>query len=229
MSPPSDFAELLVDGHRILPALLADLEAARREIHFAMFLFFRDPIGDEVANTLLAAARRGGAVRVLLNVSKTQMGDPFSTGEKEMMKHDPHVHHDATDVGPLCARLRAGGVEVLDTNIDYDREIVAADARLRSIAAQIRDTIAVDDLHIDHRKLIVIDGRVAYCGGANVGAQYLFHTPFDPGQEAHAEGEALRKADHEEPWWKWHDSLTRFEGPVVTELDRHFRERWILD
>jgi cardiolipin synthase len=35
--------------------------------------------------------------------------------------------------------------------------------------------------------------------------------------------------DHPEPWWKWHDSLTRFEGPVVAELDRHFRERWILD
>jgi cardiolipin synthase len=229
MAPGDDHAELLVDGQRILPPLLADLESAEREIHFSMFLFFRDPIGDEVGDALIRAARRGVAVRVLLNVSKTRMGDPFSTGEKEMMKHDPHVHHDATDVEPLCERLRQGGVQVVDTNIDYDREIPTADPRLRSIAAQIRAAIAVDDLHIDHRKVIVVDGRVAYCGGANVGAQYLFHAPFDPHQEAHAEGEALKKADHPEPWWKWHDSLTRFEGPVARAIDRHFRERWILD
>jgi len=228
-TPTEDLAELLVDGHRILPPLLADLDAAERDIHLAIFLFFRDPIGDEVADALIRAARRGVAVRVLLNVSKTQMGDPFSTGEKEMMRHDPHVHHDATDIEPLCERLREGGVEVVDTNIDYDREIPGVNPRLRSVAAQIRGAIAVDDLHIDHRKLIVIDGRVAYCGGANVGAQYLFHAPFDPRQEAHQEAEALKRADHPEPWWKWHDSLTRFEGPIAPAIDRHFRERWILD
>jgi cardiolipin synthase len=228
-APSGDFAELLVDGHRILPPLLEDLEAAQRSIHLSIFLFFRDPIGDEVADALLRATGRGVPVRVLLNVSKTRMGDPFSTGEKEMMRHDPHVHHDATDVGPLCERLRAGGVEVIDTNIDYDRKVVTSDPRLVSIAAQIRDTIAVDDLHIDHRKLIVIDGRIAYCGGANLGAQYLFHTAFDPRREAHAEGEARKQSGQPEPWWKWHDSLTRFEGPIARAIDRHFRERWILD
>jgi phosphatidylserine/phosphatidylglycerophosphate/cardiolipin synthase-like enzyme len=42
-----NFVEMLVDGHCILPALLADLAAARRAIHVSMFLFFRDPIGEE--------------------------------------------------------------------------------------------------------------------------------------------------------------------------------------
>ena len=59
--------------------------------------------------------------------------------------------------------------------------------------AQIRDTIAVDDLHVDHRKIIVIDGRIAYCGGANIGAQYLFHDPFDPRKDARVEGEERKK------------------------------------
>jgi cardiolipin synthase A/B len=227
--PDENRVELLVDGHRILPALLRDLEAARRVVHVSVFLFFHDPIGDQVAGALIAAVRRGVVARVLLNVQKTRMGDPFSTGEKEMMKHDPNVHHDATDVRPLCRRMREGGVQVLDTNIDYDRIIPCPDQRITSIAAQIRDTIAVDDLHIDHRKVIVVDGRVAYCGGANIGAQYLFHTPFDPHKEAHAEGAELKAQGHPEPWWKWHDSLTRFEGPVVRALDGHFRDRWILD
>ncbi|HZX94443.1 MAG TPA: phosphatidylserine/phosphatidylglycerophosphate/cardiolipin synthase family protein [Myxococcales bacterium] len=222
-------ARLLIDGHRILPALLEDIAAARRSIHVAMFLFFRDPIGQEIAEALASKVAQGVEVRVLLNLEKTQMGDPFSTGEKRMMKHDPNVHHDPTDVGPLCAYMKKQGIQVVDTNIDYDRVIQARDPRLRSLGAQIRETIAVDDLHVDHRKIVVIDGRVAYCGGANVGAQYLYHRPFDPEIDARVEGDEHKKRGMPEPWWKWHDSLTRFEGPVARELEGHFRDRWILD
>jgi cardiolipin synthase len=221
-------AALLIDGHRILPELLRDLTEARQSIHISIFLFFRDPIGEEIARLLARKAAEGVQVRVLLNVEKTNMGDPFSTGEKRMMRHDPDFHHDPTDVAPLCTWMREQGVEVTDTNIDYDH-VVHCDARLRSIAAQIRDTIAVDDLHIDHRKIVVVDGCIGYCGGANVGAQYLFHVPFEPGRDAEAEGEERKKAGQPEPWWKWHDSLTRFEGPIVRELECHFRDRWILD
>jgi cardiolipin synthase len=221
-------AQLLIDGHRVLPALLRDIAEARRSIHLAMFLFFHDPIGDEVAKALARKAAEGVKVRVLLNLEKTEMGDPFSTGEKRMMRHDPNVHHDPTDAGPLCQFLREHGVEVVDTNIDYDKE-PAGDARLRSLAAQIRDTISIDDLHVDHRKIVIIDGRVAYCGGANVGAQYLYHEPFDPEVDARVEGDRRKKRGLPEPWWKWHDSLTRFEGPLARELDEHFRDRFILD
>jgi phosphatidylserine/phosphatidylglycerophosphate/cardiolipin synthase-like enzyme len=224
-----NYADLLVDGHRILPALLRDIGEAQRSIHVAMFLFFRDPIGEELAGALARKAAEGVTVRVLLNMAKTQMGDPFSTGEKRMMRHDPSVKHDPTDVEPLCDWMRSRGIEVVDTNIDYDRVIQAKDARIRSLAAQIRDTIAVDDLHVDHRKIIVLDARVAYCGGANVGAQYLYHQAFDPEMDSRIEGEERKRRGEPEPWWKWHDSLTRFEGPVARELDSHFRDRWILD
>jgi cardiolipin synthase len=224
-----NYARLLIDGHRVLPALLRDLEEARHTIHVAMFLFFRDPIGEEIATALARKVADGVAVRVLLNLEKTHMGDPFSTGERRMMRHDPSVHHDPTDVAPLCRWMRDHGIEVVDTNIDYDHVIEARDPRLRSLAAQIRDTIAVDDLHVDHRKIIVLDGRVAYCGGANIGAQYLFHEPFDPGKDARVEGEERKRRRLPEPWWKWHDSLTRFEGPVAAAIEAHFRDRWILD
>ncbi|HET9753278.1 MAG TPA: phosphatidylserine/phosphatidylglycerophosphate/cardiolipin synthase family protein, partial [Myxococcales bacterium] len=150
-------------------------------------------------------------------------------GEKRMMRHDPDVHHDPTDVRPLCAFLREHGVEVVDTNIDYDHVVQAGDARLRSLAAQIRDTVAIDDLHVDHRKIVIIDGRVGYCGGANVGAQYLYHEPFDPEVDARVEGDLRKKRGLPEPWWKWHDSLTRFEGPLACALEEHFRDRFILD
>lgn len=222
-------AELLIDGHRILPRLLQDISEARLSVHVAMFLFFRDPIGEELARLLARKAREGVAVRVLMNVDKTEMGDPFSTGEKRMMRHDPHVEHDPTDVQPLWDFLESHGVDVQNTEIDYDHVVRVADARLKSIAAQIREAIAVDDMHVDHRKIVVIDGRIGYCGGANVGAQYMFHLPFDPTVDARDEGDQRKRDGQPEPWWKWHDSLTRFTGPIVRELEAHFRDRWILD
>ncbi|MGZ6123789.1 MAG: hypothetical protein ACXWLR_02460 [Myxococcales bacterium] len=89
--------------------------------------------------------------------------------------------------------MRKSGVQVVDTNIDYDHDVKIGDGRLRSLAAQIRDTIAVDDLHVDHRKIVAIEGRVAYCGGANIGAQYFFHEPFDPGKDSRVEAEERKK------------------------------------
>ncbi|MDB4933877.1 MAG: phospholipase domain protein [Labilithrix sp.] len=222
-------AAMLVDGHHILPALLEDIEAATSFIHVSMFLFFRDPIGEEVAAALSRKAKAGVKVRMLLNVEKTAMGDPFSTGEKRMMRHDPSVEYDPTDVKPLCESMKAAGVDVRDTNIDYDAEVEVLDPRLRSIAEQIRKGISIDDMHVDHRKIVVVDGRVGYCGGANVGAQYMYHLAFDPRKDAREEGDERKKAGLPEPWWKWHDSLTRFEGPIVVALDQHFRDRWVLD
>ena len=222
-------AELLLDGHEILPALLQDLSDAQRSIHISVFLWFRDPIGEEIADLLIERARQGVRCRVLLNVDKTGMGDPFSTGEKQMMKHDPSVEHDPLDVKPMCERMTAAGIEVINTNIDYDRVADAASPRLRSIAAQINGAIDIDELHIDHRKLVLIDGLVAYCGGANIGAQYLYHEPFDATKDAQEEGEERKQAGLAEPWWKWHDSWTRFEGDIATELECFFHERFVLD
>lgn len=221
--------EMLVDGKPILETLLADIASAEKSIHVSMFLFFRDPIGEEIGAALAKKAREGVTVRVLLNIAKTAMGDPFSTGEKRMMRHDPNVHYDPTDVKPLCDEMKASGVKVLDTNIDYDAEPKVLEPRLQSLAAQIRGGVAIDDMHVDHRKIVVIDGRVGYCGGANVGAQYMYRVPFDPAKDAKAEGEERKQAKLSEPWWKWHDSLTRFEGPIVNALDGHFRDRWLLD
>jgi cardiolipin synthase len=224
-----DRAVMLVDGHQILPTLLADLKAARRDVHISMFLFFHDPIGLELADALIERAQAGVVVRVLINIAKTKMGDPFSTGEKRMMRHDPGFRGDPLDIEKLRGKLEAGGVRVRDTNIDYDLVVDTPDPHLRAAAEKIRTTTDVDALHVDHRKIIIIDGRIAYCGGANVGAQYLYHDAFDPTVNARVEAEARKAAQQREPWWKWHDSLARFEGPIATKLEACFRERWILD
>ncbi len=144
-----NFANMMVDGYRIFPALLADIEAATRSVHISMFLFFRDPIGEELATLLEKKVAEGVTVRVLLNIEKTAMGDPFSTGEREMMKHDPNVTHDPLDVKPMCKRMTEAGVLVADTNIDYDKVVAHVSPRLSSVASQIRGSIAIEHLICD--------------------------------------------------------------------------------
>jgi cardiolipin synthase A/B len=222
------FAENIVDGHRVFPILLRDLDSATRVIDVAMFLFFDDPIGEEIARILATKARAGVAVRVLLNVEKTNRADPFGTGEKEMMKKDPRFHRDPTDVTAMRKQLVEAGVEVLDTEIDYSEIPETGEPDLPTIAGEIKETVVVDAFHVDHRKIVTVDGRIAYCGSANFGAQYQYHRPFDPTKGAKEEADAARDAGEPEPWWKWHDGLVRFEGSIVRDLDKVFRERWRL-
>lgn len=57
----------------------------------------------------------------------------------------------------------------------------------------------------DHRKIVVIDGRVAYTGGMNVADYYIKGTP---------------------QVGSWHDMHCRIEGSAVDELQRIFIHTW---
>lgn len=52
----------------------------------------------------------------------------------------------------------------------------------------------------DHRKIVVIDGHIGFCGGMNLGVEYRD---------------------------LWHDTHMRIEGPAVQELGRLFMDMWV--
>lgn len=58
----------------------------------------------------------------------------------------------------------------------------------------------------DHRKLLIVDGRVAFLGGLNIGDEYY------AGPEDGPQG--------------WRDTHLRIEGPVVRDLEAVFLESW---
>jgi cardiolipin synthase len=58
----------------------------------------------------------------------------------------------------------------------------------------------------NHRKIAVVDGRVAYTGGMNFGQEYV-----DGGQRFES----------------WRDTSVRFGGPLVAEMQAMFATRWM--
>ena len=57
----------------------------------------------------------------------------------------------------------------------------------------------------NHRKITVVDGRIGFTGGMNIGDEYLGKSPR---------------------MGYWRDSFVRLEGPAVADLQRVFREDW---
>jgi len=57
----------------------------------------------------------------------------------------------------------------------------------------------------NHRKILVVDGRVGFTGGFNLGDEYLGKDPF---------------------FGPWRDTFIRVEGPAVAGLQRVFTEDW---
>jgi cardiolipin synthase len=95
-------------------------------------------------------------------------------------------------------RLTDGGIQVLEFN-PVNPATVLAPWMLN---------------HRDHRKLLVVDGRMAFLGGINISSVY------SSGSASRRSGNA---ADHNAAW---RDTHLQIEGPVVAEFQKLFMETW---
>ncbi len=95
--------------------------------------------------------------------------------------------------------------------------------------------------HRDHRKLLVVDGRVAFLGGINISKVY---GPLERGpagsrpsqsaisgsseakEEDPTSGHEKSRVDSGNPPWR--DTQVRVDGPVVADLQRIFLAQWAL-
>jgi cardiolipin synthase len=80
------------------------------------------------------------------------------------------------------------------------RDLERAGARVQADAAEL---IRLN--YRNHRKIAVVDGRIAYTGGMNMGQEYI---------------------DGKPRYESWRDTHVRFGGPLVADLQRLFCERW---
>ncbi|GAC1631519.1 MAG: phospholipase D-like domain-containing protein [Nevskia sp.] len=96
----------------------------------------------------------------------------------------------------LLSRLREAGVHVLEFNPIGPKSLLADLAN-----------------HRDHRKILVVDGRLAITGGVNISGVYL-RPSAEPG--------AKNDPQHD----SWRDTDIRIEGPAVADYERSFRQTW---
>ncbi len=82
----------------------------------------------------------------------------------------------------------------------------------------------------DHRKLLVVDGRVAFVGGINIsGVNSAGSTPGSSGGGKSSDSDPSRKrGSHGTPAEDrpWRDTQVRIEGPAALEFQRTFLEAW---
>lgn len=99
---------------------------------------------------------------------------------------------------PYFERLRLGGVEVLEFN--PVNPLLAKKAWAPN--------------HRDHRKLLIVDGSVAFLGGINISSVY-------------SSGSGLRRGGRRTDTGDgWRDTHIQIDGPVVAEFDKLFRQTW---
>ncbi|WP_301102438.1 cardiolipin synthase ClsB [Propionivibrio sp.] len=130
---PADFVPgnrltLLNSGAEFFPALLIAISEARRDVHLESYIFEHDSTGRAVADALIAAARRGVAVRLLV--------DGFGT---------------PAFADTLLPALTDAGVMAVVYRPDL-APFKLRRHRLRRL----------------HRKLVIIDGEIAFVGGINI-------------------------------------------------------------
>jgi cardiolipin synthase A/B len=162
--------ELLVEGANFYPRLQEDMEDAQSSIHVIQFGFKPGTVGDVFAELLERRAREGVAVRLIVD----ENGSAASGRSR-----------------PMFERLARAGAEIVvnvGSKLRAARGPVGGD---RGIVWNLRNAG-----HIDHRKMVIVDGRVGWVGGAG------FEDHFADG--------------------RFHDLFVRFEGEAASQLQLVF-------
>jgi cardiolipin synthase len=162
----ADEIQLLRNGRAYYDALRKKIAEAQASVHVESFIWRRDEVGAEFLELLIAAARRGVRVRLLLD-----------------------------ELGCLGLTQR------------YFRGLVEAGGEFSWCHTLYpRHNRYFFNLR-NHRKLQVIDSRVAFVGGMNFGREYLGLNPS---------------------LGSWSDLQVELSGPVVTRLQQVFAEDWFF-
>jgi len=76
----------------------------------------------------------------------------------------------------------------------------------------------------NHRKIMIVDGKVAIVGGVNLATYYQSKTPGD-GSGSRGAAENAQASNKDEPQ-NWRDLSVRIEGPAVGQLQGLFLGHW---
>jgi cardiolipin synthase len=162
--------EVHVEGRNFYPPMLEDIASATSSISINQFGFRPGVVGEAFAEALVEKAASGIPVRLVV---------------------DRQGSKPEEDSRALYERLTAAGVEVCVVRATKAR------ARSGTLGSEGETRWNLRGLgHIDHRKVVIVDGRVGWVGGAGI------EDHFQDG--------------------RFHDLFLRVGGPVVAQLQLVF-------
>jgi cardiolipin synthase len=169
--------EVHVEGRNFYPPMLADVASASSSVHINQFGFRPGAVGDAFADALVAKAAEGVVVRLVVD---RQGSDPERSSRA--------LYDRLTEAGIQVCVVRATKARAPSGPLGSDG---ATRWNLRGLG------------HIDHRKFVIVDGRVGWIGGAGI------EDHFQDG--------------------RFHDLFVRVAGPVVAQLQLVFLAgfRWL--
>jgi cardiolipin synthase len=182
--------EVFNGGAAFLPALLRDIESAQESIHFMMFVIVPGDWGMRYADALIARARAGVEVRLSVDRFGSKVYDRSEAMFEEMA--DAGIEIVVNDIFPLQS----------DGTFDHDSHTFSQDEVGRA----------------DHRKMLVVDGRIGWVGGGGIEDHYAtdgFHDVF-----VRVQGDIVRQMQA-----VFLTSFRAYGGPVPGEgggLGRYF-------
>jgi len=163
----------LLHGTRYFPRMLDDLRAATSSIHVLIYGIKPGDVGSEFRDVLLAKVAEGIPVRVSVDA----VGSEVRAGSKALFRE-----------------LVEGGVQIVQNRGMFPD--VRGPLGPGAPIGWRRENV----LHFDHRKFMVLDGRVGWLGGTGI--------------EDHFNDE------------RFTDVMVRLEGPVVRQLQALFVASW---
>jgi cardiolipin synthase len=156
---------LLRDGPQTFPAWLQAINGASRLVHLENYILQEDELGQQFADALIAAAKRGVQCRVIYD----WLGCLTRSSRK------------------FWKQFRDSGVELRCYNPPHVSD------PLRWISR-------------DHRKVLVVDGEIAFTGGLCIGHDWM----GDPAKNIPP----------------WRDTAIEIKGPAVTHIAAAFDDSW---
>jgi cardiolipin synthase A/B len=168
--------EVLVEGSSFYPPMLDDIRAATSSVHINQFGFRPGRVGDKFAEALVTKAAEGVPVRLVVD----RNGSDPERATREFYD-----------------RLVAVGIQVCSTRATRLRAPIGPLGSDRPVSWNLGGLG-----HIDHRKVVVVDGRIGWVGGG-------IEDHFQDG--------------------RFHDLFLRVAGSVVTQLQLVFLAslRWL--
>jgi cardiolipin synthase A/B len=185
---------LLRRGAEAFPSMLEAIASGTSRIHLETYILRSDETGRQFQRALIERARAGVRVRLMYD----SIGS-FGMISDEYLRELAQAGVDIVEYRPVTPWRRKLFVRLSELRASADRR--------RGMVTRPADSMDPGRFSLsrrDHQKLLVVDDRIAFTGGLNIGNEYA---PKPEGDD-------------------WYDLHARIEGPAARAIADQFEQAW---